>query len=649
MKDCLEVSKCLASLAVFRELYNSEKDIYGIICAFLKEIISTNGKYQFTITEITHLLNDTYDFKIPEAVVSTSLSRFKNSLEKLHGLFTITDQTAFAVTGKLTGAHKSIQQTNELIIENLFKFIEDEKKATLSQEEKERIVHSFCSFIIDESTAQEYSEYVSAFIVKGKQNAAFTTQLNTIKEGVVLYTGLKFNSSLNDLGSWNTELTIFIETEILFHFAGYNGQLFQTLFDDFFSLAKEINLKSQKKAGKKLIHIKYFSEVKDEIERFFKKAEYIVSGREKANPSKTAMTSIIDGCITPAEIIEKKTRFFELLKTNSILEDDYITYYSDYNHKFNIEDQGLLKQLSEKTGIEDISTPLKYLNFINIHRKGISNRGFENVGYFLLSGTTNTLQLAWDESLKPNGNVPLATHLSFLTNKLWFRLNKGFGEGDYPKTFDIVTKAQIVLSTQINNSVAGKFDELQTKFKNGKLTEEQAVASIAELRRQAKKPEEINEYDVEDVLKSIEESSIEKYLQEQEHLKNKAQKQEEENVQLKQALNTKQQEIEKKDKEFQESFKQKEKENVEKEAELEGFREERRNKEGTKAKQKLILRKVFMGLLFVGFITGAILLFIYYKSVIGIIMGIIAGIAGVSSILRFFGIDYKKVIQLFEK
>lgn len=72
MKDSLQESKCLASLAVFRELYNSEKDIYGIIGEFLKEIISTNGKHQFTLNEITQLLNDTYDFKIHEAVVNTS-------------------------------------------------------------------------------------------------------------------------------------------------------------------------------------------------------------------------------------------------------------------------------------------------------------------------------------------------------------------------------------------------------------------------------------------------------------------------------------------------------------------------------------------------------------------------------------------------
>ncbi|MFZ3301117.1 MAG: hypothetical protein WA152_00180 [Microgenomates group bacterium] len=514
--------------------------------------------------------------------------------------------------------------------------------------EKEKIVHSFCSFIIDESAAQEYSEYVSAFILKGRQDSNFTSQLNIIKEGIVLYTGLKYNSSLNDLGSWNTELTIYIDTELLFHFAGINGQLYQTLFDDFFSLVKEINIKSQKKGGKKLIRLKYFTEVKDEIERFFKKAEYIVSGEDKANPSKTAMTSIIDGCKAPADIIEKKTRFFERLQANFILEDDYADYYSIDNHKFNIEDQGLLKHFAEEMGteIEHVSTSLKYLNFINIHRKGISDRGFENVGCVLLSGTSNTLHLAWDESLKQNGNVPLASHLNFLTNKFWFRLNKGFGEQTYPKTFDIVTKAQIVLSNQLNDSVADKYDELQNKFRNGKLTEQQAVASIAELRRQAKKPEEISEYDVENVLKSINEGDIEHFLQEQDLLKSRVQKQEEENSKLKDALYKKDQEIEEQSKEYQESIKRKEIESKAKEVELEMFREQQRIANEAMVKRNNLIKRIVIVIIFIAYTVVGVQLYIYFNKVLGLFTGTISGII---TIFSFFKIDYKTLLHFCRK
>lgn len=536
MKEIREESKCLASLAVFRELYNSEKDIYAIICEFLREIITTNGKYQFTLTEITTLLNETYDFKILEAVVSTSLNRFKDSLIKTDGLYTITNKESFNITGKLTNKHTEIQRNNTTIITNLFKFIEEERNEKLSDDEKGTITHAFCSFIIDETSKQDFSEYISAFIVKEKRNSEFTTQLNTIKEGVVLYTGLKYNNSLNELGSWNTELTIFLETEILFHFAGLNGKIYQLLFNDLFSLIKEINQSSTSKNGKRLIHLKYFSDVKNDIESFFKKAEYIVAGKDKANPSKTAMTTILDGCTTPADVIAKKSQFYDLLKQNLITEDDYTQYYSENNHKYNIEDETLLKDLSSKYEIEEVAPYLRFLNFINIHRRGNSSFGFDRVGSVLLSGTRNTLLLAWDESIKPNGNVPLASNLSFLTNKFWVKLNKGFGKGSLPKSFDIVTKAQIVLSTQLNDTVGDKFDELQNKFKKGQLTEKDAISTIAKLRNEAKKPEDINEDNIESILSSIEESSIEFHLKEQELFKQKAIQQEIENSELKKNL-----------------------------------------------------------------------------------------------------------------
>ncbi|MDP4266302.1 MAG: hypothetical protein Q8880_02565 [Bacteroidota bacterium] len=627
MKNKSQEGKCLASLAVFRELYNSERDIYGVICEFLKEIISTKGKYQFTLNEITQLLNDTFDFEIPEAIVNSSLNRFKDSLEKADAIYTVTNNSAFQVNGKITGTHKNIKDSNDIIIAQLYNYIEKGKNILLSSEEKEKIVLSFCSFIIDESTTQEYSDFISAFIVRGKQDITFTKQLNSIKEGVVLYTGLKFNTNINNLGSWNTELTIYLETEILFHFAGYNGELYRILFNDFFSLVNEINAKSLKSVGKKLIHLKYFTEIKDEIEVFFKKAEYIISGKDKANPSKTAMTSIIDGCVTPAEIVNKKTNFYLFLKANSIIEDDYKNYYSKYNYKYNIEDIELIKTLSKNTGIENVSPYLRYLNYINIHRKGASNKGFENVGCVLLSGTNNTIRLAWDENLKLNNNVPLASNLSFLTNKLWFKLNKGFGNGAYPKTFDIVTKAQIVLSTQLNDSVGDKFDELQNKYKKGSLTKEQAVASIAELRRQAKKPEEINENDVDSVLKSIEESSIDQYLNEQELFKYKSLKHEEENNRLKEEIGKIQKEKE-----------ERERENIEKENELEKFREKDRIIEYKRIKRNNIIRTTIKILGFLVFLISGISLFFYNEKISNIINGVVAGLFG---ILAFFGIDYK--------
>ena len=536
MENTLENSKCLASLAVFRELYDNQKDVYGVISEFLKEIISSENKYQFGLTEITLLLNESYDFKIPEAVVKTSLSRLP-FLSKSNGVYSVNKPIDQIRNKEFQEKQNKIYNSNNNVVNRLFIYIESQKKVTLSEAEKEIIVKSLCSFMLDESTVQEYSEYIGAFIVQCKSEDTLLAQLDTIKEGVVLYTGLKYNSNLNDLGTWNTQITIFIETEILFHFAGYNGELFKILFNDFFTFVKEINSQSINKNGKKKIHLKYFSEVKNEIERFFKKAEFIINGEDTLNPSKTAMASIVNGCKTPSDIIEKKALIYDLLKTNGITEDTYTEYYSAKNHKFNIEDQSIIESLQSSIVTDyDIRENLKFLNYVNILRQGASDRNFENIGYILLSGNATTIQLAWHDLIKPNGNVPLATTLTFLTNKLWFKLGKGFGKNNYPKTFDIITKAQIVLSTQVNDSISYKYDSLQEKLKKGELNEKQALATIVELRRESKKPEDIKADDLSDILDTISENNIEKYVQEQELFKIQTQKQKEENENLKKEL-----------------------------------------------------------------------------------------------------------------
>lgn len=529
MNGCLDGSKCLASLAVFRELYNSHKDVYAIISEFLIELIVTNGKHQFNLTEITTLLNKTYDFHIPEAVVKSSLNRL--NMTKSNGYY-IVNQMLDTSKIDIRLKQSKIQNNNDSIIKGLLLFIETENNVKLSEDDKTKIVHSFCSFLLDDSNGKNYSEYISAYILKNQLDQTFKTQLNTIKEGVILYSGIKYNNNLADVGSWKINLTIFIDTEILFHFAGYNGELYKSLFNDFFSYVKEINQQN----GRRIIQLKYFREVKDEIERFFKKAEHIVTKAEIINPRGTAMSYIIDGCTSASDVIGKKSDFFQLLNTSGIAEDDYQDYYKEYNYKYNIIEKEVIGKVLQTTGIDDISECIKYLNYVSIHRKDSNNSNFENIGYVLLTGDYKTIQVAWHDEIKNYGNVPLATTLNFITNKFWFKLNKGFGDGNYPKSFDIITKAQIVLSAQLNDSVGRKYDELQTKYKKGELTKNQAAATIVALRNQAKKPEEISGNDVLSILESITEESIEKFIHEHEHLKNKVNIESEENTKLKQRL-----------------------------------------------------------------------------------------------------------------
>ena len=83
-------SKLLASLAVFRELYDSEKDIYSIIASFLNDLIRKEKLNVIGINEITEKLNSEFEFDIPSAVVKTSLKRL-DYLQNLGTHFIVTD------------------------------------------------------------------------------------------------------------------------------------------------------------------------------------------------------------------------------------------------------------------------------------------------------------------------------------------------------------------------------------------------------------------------------------------------------------------------------------------------------------------------------------------------------------------------------
>ena len=311
MKDIREESKLLASLVVFRELYDKQKDVYGVIAEFLKEIILINGKHQFNLTEITNLLNNTYDFSIPEAVVNTALRRL--DLRKEEGIYFVQNSPNFNKS-ELSELQEKNLTSNVSLIADLFSFIESEKPISLSDSEKTKVVHSFCSFLLDDTNSTEYSEYISGFTIKNRNNEEFIKSLNKIREGVILYSGIKY-SNLGEIGSWKTNLTIYLDTEMLFHFAGYNGELYKSLFEDFFRYVKEIN----NKARKVLVKLEYFKEVKDEIEGFFTKAEYIVEGKDRLSPKGTAMTSVIEGCKSPSDVLSKKADFLSLNKKQRYL------------------------------------------------------------------------------------------------------------------------------------------------------------------------------------------------------------------------------------------------------------------------------------------------------------------------------------------
>lgn len=521
MIKTLADKKCLASVAIFRELYDKGTDIYDVICEFVFDIICNNNKYFFTLTEMTELINTTYSFDLPSSVIKTALRRLQNCIKKEPVNYVVLDKN-YINSKNINTLKDEINEGNKRIVDDLLIFAAQFKDNELTCFEKEQMTSAFSAFVLGDFDANGYKDLIGRFLMSNSNNYEFIERLNRIKEGVVLYTGLLYTPNLNEIGRWNAELVIYLDMEIIFHFAGYNGLLFENIFVDFIKLVKEINESSKKK----IIRLKYFKETKDEIESFFTKATFIFKGDDYVNPSITAMKSILNGCETMSDILLKKTLLYNLLENNSVNLELYDGFYLEENHKYNILDMktyNLSKKDNEQ--LKDYNA-FNFINYISILRKEKAANCFKDIGCIFLTGKREILTLDWDV-FKIKGTVPHATDIDWITNKFWFCLNKGFGK-NMPRSFDVITKAQITLSKMINDSVGSKYDELLGKLNTGKFTREIAQGYIVSLKNEVKKPEEIQNHNIDHIMDALSEDSIERYIEEQEIYKGEIVKREKE-------------------------------------------------------------------------------------------------------------------------
>lgn len=522
MRESKEMRK-LASYVTYRQLYNDGKnDVYTIISKFAENIIITQSLYSFGLTEMSEKINDQFGFCIPDYVIQSSLKRLKYVMRSEHR-YTVDTSEIKMNADIVSNSMANSSNINQEMVNSLVQYVQD-KTTVLSEREREKLIQCFCKFLLDDTIANGYSELISSFVIENSDNPDFKSNITEIKEGAVLFAGLNYNSNISDNSVWKDELVLYVENEILFHLAGYNGDVFQKLTEELFSLISEMNTKSKTK----VIKVRYFEEVSNEIDVFFAKACDIVSGKEYVSAENYAMSEIINGCQNEADVIEKKTKFYRMLKNKNIFQEKDRNYYLDKEHKYNlISQEDILKYGIE----EDKMRYITHLNYVNVLRKGENIKDLKKAKYIVLTETGKILKMA-SEFCENSGFVPLAINMGVLTNRLWFDLNKGFGASEFPSTFDILVKAKIVLSKILTESVADKFEQAKKRYLDQEITEEQLSDNILMLREEIKKPEDINKNVLENVLSFLSEENLAIHQSEKELLSIKLQKANEKNDSL---------------------------------------------------------------------------------------------------------------------
>ena len=213
------------------------------------------------------------------------------------------------------------------------------------------------------------------------------------------------------------------------------------------------------------------------------------------------MKAIVNGCKDLTDVNDKESDFFHNLQYQyGITLDDRKEYYLEDDYAANLEEQYVTDE--EQLG-------LKYLSNINKMRKNQVYYDYTKVRYLFVTETWKTLELSKKISYElgnnkinadENGICRLAVNMSFLTNLLWYKLNRGFGVMNYPYNLDSVIKAKIVLSNFISQNVVTTYDKYKKEYADGELTVEQMAGRLLGLHEKASKPEDITVANLSDNL-----------------------------------------------------------------------------------------------------------------------------------------------------
>jgi hypothetical protein len=508
MKD----KNLIASVALFSELYNSDtyKNIPEIIAEFIRGAVIFESKYSFNSTELKDLLNKTYGFDIPEPVIRTTLlNKFKDEIKRENNYFHF-DQSLKNRQLNINSDFNEISKSQNQVIEDIYTYIGAKKRITLEPSDKKEILENVFHFLMDNGYSEKYSDLISAYVLTKEHDTNFRELLNSIKEGLILYQGINYTADINQLGSWNNDLTIYLATEHLFNALGYNGILYKEIFDDFNKLVYEIN-SSHKNTKRKKIELKYLEETKIEIDNFFQTAESIKKGNKTLDPSKLAMETILKKSNSLSDIKTLRVQFDIELKRLGIQFQDF-NFSVDKTAQYNVVDQNAideLKKISEEKGRYFNEDNCQYyfnlFTKINTFRTGVNNNRFEKCGHLYVTETAFAKYLAHNNLVKfEDYDTPFAKDIDFVTTRFWFTLKKGFSnKQSLPKSFDVITKAKIILSSHLTNGISKSYENLLADKKSGKLTDEEAIARSYSLREKPNTPEEINIDNLDDALDFI--------------------------------------------------------------------------------------------------------------------------------------------------
>ena len=521
---------------ILEALYNKNTNIEVLIYMLIKYNLFSHSKEKIKKNEIIEKFNINFQANIPEMI-------FQTIIPKLLSEQILSEE-------ERTGKSKNIYIINKKILEKEYSEISNEinkeaekigkvvkfiKQALENYDNKiteNKVEEYLINYYRENLKEPEIKGIISKFILDNSSNSEITEALLKLESGILIHTGLK---KTNLTKSFEKEIILFLDTEILFNAVGYNGEIYENEFKILYDLVKEANSK------KKYIKLCYFSDNREKIENIFK---YVEMNLEiTLDFSKKALLTIQNKCKEKSEVLFLKNDFFKKLSEMEI--EEYVdeeNYFDDIeNHKYNLVPTSVIKEAYERKyrkyqgneldiDAEDkkIADSYKTLTKMNILRNGNNNGKFEDQRYHFISCNGRTFTLALLEMKEEEEKSALVTTLSFCTKIMWFKLGKIL-ETSSLKSLSTLN-AILVLEKTINSSISEKYKEIKESAKS-----EQEMLEKLSILANALKYDYRNTKELEKVFE-ISQKSLEELCEMEEKEKNKAKeeisKQKEKNEQL---------------------------------------------------------------------------------------------------------------------
>lgn len=134
MERISDKKKCMASLAVFRQLYTEQQDIYAVIAEFIKQSIIERGLVNFELQELKKYLEQDCGFELPSAVVKSALKRIKFIQKDKSTSYIITEELDAKQVEEFRTLSSDVNIKNDLIISALVTFVSEKRGRNLMKQ-----------------------------------------------------------------------------------------------------------------------------------------------------------------------------------------------------------------------------------------------------------------------------------------------------------------------------------------------------------------------------------------------------------------------------------------------------------------------------------------------------------------------------------